>query len=55
MPDDLINAVRHPASLEGKVSPEECTTRVDLATCYRLVRGNNWCGNAQRPTCQCPV
>ncbi|MBT7235519.1 MAG: aldolase [Rhodospirillaceae bacterium] len=45
MPDDLINAVRHPASLEGKVSPEEWTTRVDLATCYRLVRGNNWCNS----------
>lgn len=45
MPDDMINAVRHPASLEGKVSPEEWATRVDLATCYRLVRGNGWCNS----------
>ena len=45
MPDDRINAVRHPASLEGKVAPEEWQTRVDLATCYRLVRKNDWCNS----------
>ena len=45
MPDDMINAVRNPASLEGTVAPEEWQTRVDLATCYRLVRKNNWCNS----------
>ena len=45
MPNDMIKAIRDPVSLEGKVSDTEWRTRVDLATCYRLVRINDWCNS----------
>ena len=40
--DDDIIAIRDVPSKEGKVSPEEWQTRVDLAACYRLARRNGW-------------
>jgi ribulose-5-phosphate 4-epimerase/fuculose-1-phosphate aldolase len=39
---DDISAIRDVPSLDGKVSPEEWQTRVDLAACYRLARRNGW-------------
>ena len=42
MTTDDITAVRDVPSLEGKISPEEWQTRVDLAACYRLARRNGW-------------
>ena len=42
MTTDDISAIRDVPSLDGKVSPEEWRTRVDLAACYRLARRNDW-------------
>jgi ribulose-5-phosphate 4-epimerase/fuculose-1-phosphate aldolase len=42
MTTDDISAIRDVPSKEGKVSPEEWKTRVDLAACYRLARRNGW-------------
>ena len=42
MATDDISAIRDVPSLEGKVSPEEWQTRVDLAACYHLARRNGW-------------
>lgn len=37
-----VERIRDVPTLEGKVSPEEWRTRVDLAACHRLVRRNGW-------------
>lgn len=37
-----MNAALGVSSLEGKVSPEEWSVRVDLAACYRLVAQFGW-------------
>ena len=42
MATDEISVLRDVPSLEGKVSPEEWQTRVDLAGCYRLARRGGW-------------
>ncbi|NQV56275.1 MAG: class II aldolase/adducin family protein [Rhodospirillales bacterium] len=45
MTENELAKIRDVPTLEGKVSPEEWQVRVDLATCYRLVRKNDWCNS----------